>query len=62
MVLMSNNKAFRWLTQPGVLATIFHYDSDTNDALRTAIVNLAPDQATKEQLLQQLKNAERRAV
>ena len=40
---MNKIEAYSWLTQPGILATLLHYDRDTNEALKIAIKSLGED-------------------
>ena len=37
---MNEKQAHEWLMQPGIKATLLHYDKDTNAALEVAIKNL----------------------
>ncbi len=37
---MTEQQAYSWLTQPGIQATLFSHDRDTDEALRVAINHL----------------------
>lgn len=47
---MNKEQAYSWLIQPGIQATLFHYDKDTNEALRIAIQALAEKEHKNEKV------------
>ncbi len=48
---MTEKQAYSWLIQPGIQATLFHYDRDTNAALKVAI------KALKEKVIDKSDNS-----